>query len=435
MTDTGDTNTVKKTGIQFLDDYYELVRRTEPSAIAHLWSLLTCASAAIEGRVYLPFGEGKILPHMYTLLYGDPASRKSSAMSSAVGVFKLSQYTKMVPERAKFQTFLDALPAYRGVNLGKSIMEDGPGDDYVHNCFMAADELTSFLGVTQGKNTLSTLGTLWETSDYQIYAPKKAGEEGKQLYNVSNPCITFLAGVTPESYDASLGAHAEDSGFISRLNIVVCERSANRVALPQPMDPRSKLKLLQHFNQIQDPTIVKTGPVTLSDEAKDLLTRIYKVDGVVDLAWRWRNYLARRYTHLLKLCIVLSCIKLSTIISADTVKEANSILHYTEGLLSRAIIDKSQSINAQAEKVILTTLASVPGRPYTLEKLRNLASPYVASINDIGPILQKLVTTGRIKEYVPKNNRSPVIAYVFPDAENKYHDTLLSYRMEQFLRT
>ena len=66
---------------KFLDTYVSFVSEfTETRNIAHVWSILTAISALIGRTRYIPFGAKNIYPNMYTMIVGDPASRKSTAI-------------------------------------------------------------------------------------------------------------------------------------------------------------------------------------------------------------------------------------------------------------------------------------------------------------------------------------------------------------------
>lgn len=437
------TNEIPKTEIPFVDEYLDYIGESESSTVSHIWCLLTCAGAALGGRLYIKLNEEYILPHLFTILYGDPAARKSTTMATALEFLRLTGYTKILPSYATLKHLFEELPAARGSVLLPGEELDGfkLGEEHVHDCMCAVDEWNGFVGGERVKSHIDKLNTLWSARMYTIPGVADPNDKKSKVYNATFPAVTILSSVTPEGYDESLGRHAE-IGFISRVNLVYCERTNVRIAFPTIGSIAQKQKLISRFAALSDHSVNPTREMEFTQEAKELLARIYRIEDPIDLPYRLRNYFARRYIQLLKLCIIITAMKGEKQIGGLTVRQSNSILHFTEALLVKVASDKSNTMTAQAEMVALSILANA-GKPVTFERLRSAMSPYLGSLAEARNVLEKLIQVNRIQGLVSTKTLQggtrvgepiPHEAYVFPKAKPKFSPDLLHPGIELLLR-
>jgi len=89
-----------------MENYMQLRAGTEPPPISHRWSFLTCLSAFMARKVWLPFGEGNIHANMYVMLIGDPGARKTTAINQAVRLFSQAGYETLAARKSSKEKFL-----------------------------------------------------------------------------------------------------------------------------------------------------------------------------------------------------------------------------------------------------------------------------------------------------------------------------------------
>jgi hypothetical protein len=401
---------ITETGIPFLTEYFTAIKNSEASRLAHLWSILTVAGAALRGRTWIQFGESRIHGSMYTILWGDPASKKSTAASLALGLLRDSGYGthKFVPEHLGTRWLTANFRKFQDLDVqDTTVPEEFRLPEYVHDVVVAPDELINFFGTAPGNvKSVYAMTALWETKSTTIPGDKESGSEA---YLVTNPAVTLLGGITSEAYERVLGQLAEDSGLISRVNLVVCQRSSKRIAMPQPMPFPTRVKLCDHLKKMQSPTDLPAGEVTITASAMAMLEKLYRVDDPVEFSIRLRAYKARRYTHLLKLCVIFAGMAMSKSITTTIVAQANTILHFTEQLLPAALTERSSASSSQAEKAIITALTHHLGRPLDIATLERIAYPYLPVLTDLAAIIHKLSQVGRIKAYQPANRASSAV--------------------------
>jgi hypothetical protein len=186
---------------------------------------------------------------------------------------------------------------------------------------------------------------------------------------------------------------------------------------------------------MQSPSVFPAGELSLQPNARDMLEKLYHIDDPVEFSVRLRGYKARRYTHLLKLCVVLAGIQLSTSITAQIIRQANTILHFTEQLLPAALTERGNSLTTQAEKVIITSLSHYLGRPLDHLTLQKIVYPYLPNLGDLPGILTKLCEVGRIKAYKPANGAtSAFLMYYIPKQDTSvFGEGLIDTQLKEFL--
>lgn len=114
--------TTKK--LDFFEDYFDYVDGiSESPLIYHRWAMLTCLSALLNRKVYLPFGHKNLYPNMFTILIGSAAGRKSTAINIANDLLQQTGYRRILSERLHRDSLLE--------NLGGKIdfLQEGEAED------------------------------------------------------------------------------------------------------------------------------------------------------------------------------------------------------------------------------------------------------------------------------------------------------------------
>lgn len=86
--------------------HLEYLKYSESPRLAHKWSFLSCAAAALGRRVWFDFGHlGKVYPNMYTLIVGVPATRKSGSIKPTEKLLSMSNYRNFGFKRTTREQF------------------------------------------------------------------------------------------------------------------------------------------------------------------------------------------------------------------------------------------------------------------------------------------------------------------------------------------
>lgn len=393
------------------DTYFSYVDRTEPPLIFHRWSLLSCLGAYLGRQYRLPFGDFNIHPNMYVMLIGDPGTRKSTAVKLSKKVLSSAGYDKFAAERTSKEKFLLDLEGVEddegGTKDTNAVMRNLFGDDYVagdpRECFICADEFNEFVG-SGNLEFLSLLGSLWDWDDPR--QPFKQRLKTSRSVNIFQPTISILAGNTHAGFAEAFPPQAIGQGFLSRLILVFGESSGKKITFPERPSDASKQELASTFEAIRNEV---TGEATLTGQAKQMLETIYRTfEGLEDA--RFKHYSTRRFTHLLKLCLLSSAANLRTEIRAEDVLFANTLLTFTEHRMPNAMGEFGKARNSDVAARIISVLSETK-TPLDIPSLWKQVQSDLDKPEDLNKLLAGLVQGGKI-QYVARTRTSNVQGYL-----------------------
>lgn len=393
------------------DTYFTYVDKTEPPVIFHRWSLLSCLGAVLGRQYSLPFGDFRISPNMYVMLIGDPGTRKSTAIKLSKKVLSSAGYDKFAAERTSKEKFLLDLEGVEddegGTKDTNAVMRNLFGDDYVagdpRECFICADEFNEFVG-SGNLEFLSLLGSLWDWDDPR--QPFKQRLKTSRSVNIFQPTISILAGNTHAGFAEAFPPQAIGQGFLSRLILVFGESSGKKITFPERPSDAIKQELASTFEAIRNEV---TGEATLTGQAKQMLETIYRTfEGLEDA--RFKHYSTRRFTHLLKLCLLSSAANLRTEIRAEDVLFANTLLTFTEHRMPNAMGEFGKARNSDVAARIISVLSETK-TPLDIPSLWKQVQSDLDKPEDLNKLLAGLVQGGKI-QYVARTRTSNVQGYL-----------------------
>lgn len=404
-----------------LDTYVQFASEfTETRNIAHVWAILTTMSALVGRSRYLPFGAQKLYPNMYTMIVGDPASRKSTAIKLAKSLAERAGYNEFAFESGSKESYFNSL-ARRSDDLSNSIDLDistkkngldvwEPPMGETHS-FICSDEFQDFIGINN-MSFISALGDLWDKDTNYRYETIKHG-----IVNIPRPYITVLGGTTPSTFSSIFPSHAIDQGFLSRLLMIPCKSKVRSIAFPPPPDKVLETKILTILTSLLE---LPPTEVTRSKEATQMLEAIYEV-------WRspfdsrFAGYAGRRHTHLLKLCLLFTGIYNTTEITTDILVEAHSLLMYTELLMPDVIGEMGKGPYTTAMNLVMNTLSSRKNG-LSLIDLYKLLYREVRSMDELNNVLNLLRAAERIVTDATGTNHALPTAIEIPKELEKFID-------------
>lgn len=401
--------------------YFKYYEQTEPPIIFHRWSLITCLSAYLGRQYWLPFGSQRIFPNFYTMLIGHPGARKSTAIKLGKKLFSTAGYGTFAAEKTSKEKFLLDLegltdedlksspgkPGKRGIKgltpdeltealFGKE-KENAPKEP--KEVFIVADEFNEFVG-SGNLEFLSLLGMLWDWDDEQ--ADYQFRLKNSKSVSICQPTITILSGNTHAGFVEAFPPQSIGQGFLSRLILVYGEPSGKKIAFPGVPSEDLKREIIDRLHEIKKRIV---GPATIDGEAERALDMIYR-------SWReledgrFKHYSTRRFSHLLKLCLVVSAAHLTNTITVKEVVLANTILSWTENDMPKALGEFGKSRDADVSGKIMQALYDAK-EPLTVSALLKVVRTDLDKSGNLGEIMQKLCNTGQAQivpgvGYLPK---------------------------------
>lgn len=368
----------------FFSDYLDYVGESESPIIYHRWTSVSIIGTLLGRNAHIPFGHSKIYPNQYIQLMGAPGTRKSSAISIGKKLLKNAGYKRFSPDRLSKERFLMEMIPPELEDLDDDLellVMDRPSE-----IFIVADEFGDFLG--QGNMEFATMLTkLWDNVD--VYEHPKI--HGKSVV-VEQPTVNILSGNTTQGLALTIPPEALGNGFMSRIVFVFAEETGIKITFPEIPSPELSEALSRRLVEIKERI---KGEITFNREAKKVLDRLYKEFHGIDDP-RFKSYGTRRFTHLLKLCIIFAAADLRTeVIVADALK-ANTLLHYTELKMPKALGEFGRSKYSEISNIILDALSKTI-KPLTHNELWKLVSKDLSKTSELGDILKGLMAAGKIQ--------------------------------------
>ncbi len=372
----------------FITAYLQYIGETEAPATFHRWSCLSILGAYLGRRYNFQHGHFNIASNLYVMLMGGAGSRKSTAIKIAASLIKKAGYDTIAAERSTKEKFLMDLAGEESTPQG-NIMEQnlfGTSDnDAPCEILIAADEFNTFVG-NGNIEFLSLLGVLWDYNGK--FEDRK--KNSKSLV-IENPTVSILAGNTATGFSLAFPAEAIGQGIFSRLILIHGEKTDKRITFPEAPSQAQEKLLLDILYAIRQ---VASGNAVLTPSARTMLDAIYQGwIGFPDV--RFESYANRRFSHLIKLCLIVSAASMRNCIEDCDVVYANTILTHAEHSMSKALGEFGKARNSDvAHKVIQILESSYV--PVSLKELWQNVHNDLEDISALKDMISNLVIAEKI---------------------------------------
>ena len=383
------------------ESYLNYVAKTEPPIIFHRWSLLSCLGAQLGRQFWFPFGDFRIMPNMYVMLIGDPGTRKSTAIKLAKKMLVSTGFDKFSGDRTskeKFLLDLEGVEDEEGKVLdAKGVMSSLFGEDAITDpkeVFVCADEFNEFVG-SGNLEFLSLLGSLWDWDDQM--RPFKQRLKTTRSVSIYQPTISILAGNTHAGFTEAFPPAAIGQGFLSRLILIYGESSGVKIAFPEKPDDNLRNIVVDQLMTIKEKV---HGEATMTKEARGMLQTIYNSFKGLDDS-RFQHYSTRRFTHLIKLCLLTAASRCSTEINKMDVFFSNTLLSYVEHRMPQALGEFGKARHADVTARILAYLTNVTS-PQTVQDIWKQVSSDLDNMTELIKIMQNLLAANKVQWVTPK---------------------------------
>lgn len=372
--------------------YFNYINDTEPPKTFHRWSLMTALSAFLGRRYAVQHGHFTVNPNMYCMLMGATGTRKSTAIKLATRLIEAAGYETIAAEKTSKEKFLEDLAGdvaegtVADANLADLNLFGEFGEDTDREVFISADEFNDFIGLGN-LDFISLLGSLWDKSGYYRYRIRN----GKSI-RIYNPTVSILGGNTPSNFALCFPVSTLGQGFFARLILIHGRKTEEKITWPTEPCPALKQELIEILAYIKKDI---AGLAALSDSAKLLLDKIYK-NTPAPLDVRFTGFYDRRFTHLLKLCLVVSAARLSTKVEEQDIIYANTILTVAEHSMPKALGEFGKAKNSDVVHKIIQLLESC-NRVFTLADIWKVVVQDLDKSSDLAELLRNLVMAEKIQ--------------------------------------
>lgn len=404
------------------DMYFELVEDSSESPfLYHRWTLISATAALLGRQAYMQFGFDKIYPNMYVCLMGNAGTRKSSAIKVTRSLLEATGYNKFAREKSSSQKFIkdlsegfdninnDTIESPEDMVIEEMLpMEDRPPAEV----YISAGELEDFLGQGDGQ-FISLLTNMWDNLDKYAHGKMTSSD-----IFIKEPTVNMIGGCTPITFSTVFPPEVIGQGMLSRMLLVFGAGARKKLTIPSLPDEKKLNFFFDHMRAVKEQMV---GNFEFTEEAFKVFDDVYKHE--LDLKDnRLESYINRRHIHFYKLCIVIAALNLTKTITKDIAIEANTILHYTERKMPKALGEFGKSFKSDNAAVLLSAIENhykLNKSGITLQDLFSVVSTHFDSYQkDYIETVQKIKTSGKIKiasggKLVPCDNDSiPLIPWI-----------------------
>ena len=380
----------------FLSSYLQYASDTEVPAIFHRWAAISSIGAYLGRRYYFNHGHFTIHPNMYCMLVGASGTRKSTAIKLFKKLIQQAGYDTIAADKTTKEKFILDLSGEqdddaKSVNTDDFLDQNLWGEDDVGSkpdaeIYIMADEFNDFFG-NGNIEFISLLGTLWDYSG--VY--KNRIKNGKSV-SIVNPTVSILGGNTPTNLSIAFPPEIIGQGFFSRLLFIYGEPNGKRITFPKAPSNSATTGIIDSLRRIKSTCY---GEASLSSGAEKLLDKIYKSNfGVNDV--RFDSYSTRRFSHLIKLCLITSASRYAKDITEFDVIYANTILAHAEHFMPKALGEFGKAKHSDVSHKIIQLVE----RTFEVVSFKDIwkhVSNDLEKMQDLTTLLQNLVAAEKLQ--------------------------------------
>lgn len=367
---------------------------TEVPGVFALWAGISAISATLGRDCFVSQGHFVVYPNTYIVLVaGSAKCRKSTAINIASRFIEsVSPKIKTLSQKMTPEALIGTLSGTLGGEEGSTIIT-------AHAEGIAVvDEMATMIDANAFKSGMIPILTkLYDCEDFQYET------RGRGLEEVSNPCLSILAGSTLHWIKEAIPQVAIGGGFTSRVVFVYRDTVEKYIPWPTKNDTNDKLK----SDIIHDLNLVGKlrGPIAFTEEAKkfysDEYVRFIKESRFYDNK-NLAGYAGRRHVLVLKLSMICSAAENdSRLVEVGHVKIALGILEDAEKTMPDVLAQiSSEPIGDVCEEVltIIRTRKSVSRRDLLLAMRHKIIA------RDLDVIVDTLAEMGVVNSTVSGKN-------------------------------
>mgnify|MGYP001577230918 CR=1 FL=1 len=380
----------------FISAYFQYVGDTEAPMTFHRWACISVLGAWIGRDYSFKFGHSSIKPNIYCMLMGNAGTRKTTAIRIASKLIAKAGYHSIAADRTTKEKFLmDLSGAVDFVPTGRfnrqsadEIMEQnlfGEKENHIPEVLIAADEFNTFIG-NGNIEFLSMLGVLWDHE-----GPFENKVKNSKSVKIDDPFVSIIAGNTPTGFSLAFPAESIGQGIFSRLVLVHGESPGKKITFPVSPPAEKVREMIDLLHAIKS---VAKGQARTSPDAEKLLDSIYQSGtGMNDV--RFEAYMNRRFTHLIKICLILSASALRNTIEESDVLYGNTILTHTEHSMSKALGEFGKARHSDVSHKLVQILEN-RFEPITVKELWMQLHNDLDDMGTMKDMLSNLITADRI---------------------------------------
>lgn len=423
------------------------LQQIESPQIYIKFGFLYLIAAALQRRVWIPFGTQNLYPNLFVILTGPPAIGKGRVITQVKDFlsfherlpdktslanidlgssFDATQMEKSVIDAANRtdegkkqpeaeikpvfpilpdSTSLRSLTSFVAKSFWRAVYTTPDGKRKMEghsSCAFILEELFNlFKEQKETKDISRFLTCAWDCGDFrhETYC------NGKDV--VKKMCVSLIAGTTPEFMRQVVGSDLMNEGFASRTLFIWSDTNRfHKFDFGEMTAEQHEAKkhILDHLKVLSE----ICGPVSFEPAAYEYAKewyekRSYLPDFRVNHHYKMDGYYGRKKMHLLKIAMAIHFAdSVERIITLADVEKAMEVLEEAEKSMHLALSGKGRNQLAPIAALVFHYI-----KKYGKQTFNNLLFEFADQVNktELEEILALLVTTRQLKQEISGNNK------------------------------
>jgi hypothetical protein len=290
----------------------EAAPRTESPERFLYWSAVSAVAGAVRRRCYIEMGTFRWFPNFYIIFVGPPGIvKKSTTIDLSISCLRQLPSVHFGSDSVTWERFVDEIDKAQDnfviQNGTTSIMEQEFAQ--TRAITYAISEFGTFFD-PKNLPLVNMLTEFWDCKD----APFKKGTKTQGDNIITAPFVNLIAGTTPDWIGMNFKTHFGGWGLSSRIIFIHASKMERQVPFPDELWGDRMLTWKDDFAHDLGEIEKMQGAFTIPEETRVLARASYaKISARQESMARHPNsdpwmsyYLARKYTHIMKLALVLS---------------------------------------------------------------------------------------------------------------------------------
>lgn len=334
----------------WLKAYIEHTRGSEAPTLFHFWTGVSTIAGALRRHICVNELTYEITPNFYIVLVAPAGiATKSTTLNLGMDLLTNVPDVRFGPSSGSWQGVGDTMQEST-IYFKKNKDDPAEKPKAMSAITCAASELGTFLRPDDGQ-AMSFLTDMWDgkVHTYQHRTKHSGGIE------IINPWINLIGATTPSWIKSNVPETMIGDGLMSRIVFIYGDKKRHLVARPSKVYVasefyESKSKLVEDLVEIAS----LVGEVQYSDKADEWMDiwykKLYESRSPHMASERLNPYIARKQTHIIKMAMVLSVAKRSTLVlELEDFLEAEKLLSESEASMikvfeSIGIVDDAKQV-------------------------------------------------------------------------------------------
>lgn len=370
----------------WMQTYKKYIIRHESPDIFHFWVAVQMIATSLRRNVWINRGAYTVYPNQFVILVAKSGScRKSVAMEIGLDLLDDVENIHILHERMTVEGLMDRMQRVLVLPNGR-VVPDG-------SLLIHADELSNLFGKASYISDLMSFLTAAYTSKAKLDFLTRS----KGLGSVRNPCITILAGTTPDSMSEIFPSLTLASGLIGRILLIVGERGER---IPKP-----KLKKSLRPDLIHDLGEISKlyGEMTITKETEaafDVWYKNFPEHPPAELS----TYYERKHDHVWKASMIMSISESDNmIITRDHFLSAIQAVELVEARMGEVLAFIGASTQSSTADYVYSFIKAKHPEPLSHSVLLRKVYRRIQSMGEFRDVIDTLVEQNRIIQAASKS--------------------------------